>query len=72
MNTTDPDTMSNGARLAEGIAIIISKEPDAEACATHDELFFGSCRKRYTKPERDRLEALGWRKSNDDSWAFFT
>ncbi len=66
-----PKDMSTGARIAEGIAIIIAKEPDAEACVHHDELFFGTYDGRYTKEEKARLKALGWRK-DEDSWAIFT
>lgn len=71
ITTRDPETMSRGAKIAEGIAIIIAKEPEAEACAVHDQLYFGACDGRYTPEERTRLDALGWFE-DEDSWAIFT
>ena len=57
-------------RFARGVALIFAKQPDAEVCAMHDELFYGSS-EGFTDDERRELENLGWRE-REGSWAFFT
>lgn len=67
----DPATLTSAQAIAEGLAIILTYDPNAEIAASHDIIFCGSEDLPIADADLDRLTALRWLISQD-SWAHFT